>query len=148
MLGKTESELLEKEKDSHRRWLKDATYRQIESRFAMNDSAAAYAASQPNTNAALVFTDLGICPYGLLGCDIGGEIIKDNKNPNKRLYGNVPGFPEKNCVRCRFLLTSYAFLPGLVRRKKRSLELIHQICLEQYERGSKDFSIAMIGRLS
>ena len=34
------------------------------------------------------------------------------------------------------------------RRKKRSLELIHQICLEQYERGSKDFSIAMIGRLS
>ena len=114
LLEKVESELLEKEKDSYRRWLKDATYRQIETRFAMNDPSAAYAASQPHTNAALVFTDLGICPYGLLGCDIGGEIIKDNKNPNKRLYGKVPGFPEKNCVRCRFLLTSPAFLPGLV----------------------------------
>lgn len=33
-------------------------------------------------------------------------------------------------------------------RKKRSLELIHNICKEQYERGSKDFSIPTIGRLS
>jgi hypothetical protein len=33
-------------------------------------------------------------------------------------------------------------------RKKRSLEIIHNICKEQYERGSKDFSIPTIGRLS
>lgn len=33
-------------------------------------------------------------------------------------------------------------------RKKRSLEIIHKICKEQYERGSKDFSIPTIGRLS
>jgi len=33
-------------------------------------------------------------------------------------------------------------------RKKRSLEIIHNICREQYERGSKDFSIPTIGRLS
>jgi len=33
-------------------------------------------------------------------------------------------------------------------RKKRSLEIIHNICKEQYGRGSKDFSIPTIGRLS
>jgi hypothetical protein len=33
-------------------------------------------------------------------------------------------------------------------RKKRSLEIIHNICNEQYERGSKDFSIPTIAPLS
>jgi hypothetical protein len=33
-------------------------------------------------------------------------------------------------------------------RKKRSLEIIHNICKEQYDRGSKDFSIPTISRLS
>lgn len=33
-------------------------------------------------------------------------------------------------------------------RKQRSLDIINQICQEQVERGSKDFSIATIGRLS
>lgn len=33
-------------------------------------------------------------------------------------------------------------------RRKRSLEMVHSICKEQHERGSKDFSVATIGRLS
>ncbi len=33
-------------------------------------------------------------------------------------------------------------------RKQRSLDIINEICREQVERGSKDFSIATIGRLS
>jgi hypothetical protein len=33
-------------------------------------------------------------------------------------------------------------------RKKRSLEIINQVCMEQQEHGSVDFSIATIGRLS
>lgn len=33
-------------------------------------------------------------------------------------------------------------------RRKRSLEIINNICKEQHERGSKDFSIPTIGRLS
>lgn len=33
-------------------------------------------------------------------------------------------------------------------RKKRSLELIHEICREQQERNSNDFSIATVGKLS
>lgn len=33
-------------------------------------------------------------------------------------------------------------------RKQRSLELIYEICREQYERGSKDFSVATIARIA
>lgn len=37
---------------------------------------------------------------------------------------------------------------GANAQKRRNLDLIHQICQEQYQKGSKDFSIATIGRLS
>lgn len=37
---------------------------------------------------------------------------------------------------------------GAKAQKIRNLDLIHQICQEQFERGGKDFSIATIGRLS
>lgn len=33
-------------------------------------------------------------------------------------------------------------------RKQRNLEIIHSICREQFERGSKDFSVATIARMS
>lgn len=33
-------------------------------------------------------------------------------------------------------------------RKQRSLELIYEVCREQYERGSKDFSVATIARIA
>ena len=33
-------------------------------------------------------------------------------------------------------------------RKARSLRLIHAVCVEQQDRGSNDYSIATIGRLS
>ena len=33
-------------------------------------------------------------------------------------------------------------------RRKKSLEVLNEVCKEQYDRGSKDFSIAMIGGLS
>lgn len=33
-------------------------------------------------------------------------------------------------------------------RKRRSLETLHEVCREQHERGSKDFGIAVIARLS
>ena len=33
-------------------------------------------------------------------------------------------------------------------RKKQSLEIIHNICKEQYEGGSKDFSVATIAKIS
>jgi hypothetical protein len=33
-------------------------------------------------------------------------------------------------------------------RTQRSLEIVHQVCREQYERGSPDFSYGTIGKLS
>lgn len=33
-------------------------------------------------------------------------------------------------------------------RKQRSLEVIHDVCREQYERGSRDFSVATIARIA
>jgi len=33
-------------------------------------------------------------------------------------------------------------------RKKKTLDLIHEVCREQYERGSKDFSVATIARIA
>lgn len=33
-------------------------------------------------------------------------------------------------------------------RKRKNLELIHAVCREQYERGSKDFSVATISRIA
>ena len=41
-----------------------------------------------------------------------------------------------------------ALCTGADPRKVRSLRLIHAICVEQHERGSDDYSIATIGRLS
>ena len=37
---------------------------------------------------------------------------------------------------------------GADARKRRNLDLVYEICREQHERGSKDFTLATIGRLS
>lgn len=37
---------------------------------------------------------------------------------------------------------------GADARKRRNLDLVHEICREQHERGSKNFTLATIGRLS
>ena len=37
---------------------------------------------------------------------------------------------------------------GADARKRRNLDLVYEICREQHERGSKDFTLSTIGRLS
>jgi hypothetical protein len=37
---------------------------------------------------------------------------------------------------------------GANARKAKNLDIVHAVCREQFERGSKDFSVAIIGRLS
>ena len=65
VLEEAESKIIIKEKDSLIRFLKDESIKNIESRFATNDPAAAIAASQQISSAAFQFTDLGVCPIGL-----------------------------------------------------------------------------------
>ena len=116
VMNGAEAALLETDKESYRRFLQNATYEQMETRFAVNNPAALFALSQQTAIPSAVFDDKGICPMGCGACDIGGDVIKDWKNgSNKTINAPVAGYPaEKNCVRCRFFLTGPAFLPGLV----------------------------------
>lgn len=113
IMREAERKMLEQEKSIYRRFLQEATYQQIQERFAVNDHAALFAASQQKSAASFVFEDKGICLMGCGACDIGGEEM--TKRGTTKLYASVPGFPhEKNCVRCRFFITGPAFLPGLI----------------------------------
>ncbi len=114
VMSEAEKALLETDKESYRRFLQNATYEQLEARFAANDPAAFWAVSQQKTFSSVVFEDKGICPMGCGACDIGGDAMRKTSN-NKTLYAPVAGYPaEKNCVRCRFFLSGPAFLPGLI----------------------------------
>lgn len=137
VLEEAERRTLEADQSSHRRFLKDATYEQIKTRFAsLSDDAPLAAVGVPGTG--LVFEDRGICPVGGAKCDVGGEEI--GKRKDERVFTPVPGYPrERNCVRCRFFLTGPAFLPGLTANFNAVSERAHRASthwqdLEQRER--------------
>ena len=84
---------------------------QVSQRFASISVDAMHAAIGHQSAATFVFDDKGICPVGGSMCDVGGECIKERQQ--EQIYAPVPGYPEHNCVRCRFFLSGPAFLPGL-----------------------------------
>lgn len=104
--------LMVNEQENYGRWLKDKTYEQMEASAAFNDPAAIRAVMQAmQTGSSLVKDDKGFCPKGGWGCDSGGVYVNDDTS--KVTYGEVPGYPEKNCTRCRWFLTGPAFIDGL-----------------------------------
>ncbi|WP_144143980.1 integrase family protein [Paraburkholderia sp. BCC1884] len=104
--------LLVNEQENYVRWLKDKTYEQLEASGAYYDPAAIHAVMRANQcNASLLKDDKGLCPRGGWGCDSGGVYI--NEDSGQVTYGEVPGYPQKNCVRCRWFFTGPAFLDGL-----------------------------------
>ncbi|MCW5300342.1 hypothetical protein DXT88_19395 [Herbaspirillum lusitanum] len=104
--------LMVNEQENYGRWLKDKTYQQIESGVAYNDPAAIQAVMHVMRNgASLVKDDKGFCPKGGWACDSGGVYVNDDTG--KVSYGEVPGYPQKNCPRCRWFLTGPAFIDGL-----------------------------------
>lgn len=112
-MNEAEQKMIEQEQDSYMRWLKDATYKQLEAYSASNDPASLQAVlNTQQSRASFIKDDKGICPKGCFGCDTGGTYTNDDTG--KISYGVVPGYPEQNCVRCRWFLTGSAFLPGLV----------------------------------
>jgi hypothetical protein len=112
-MNEAEKKMAEHEQDSYMRWLKDATYKQLEEYSASNDPASLQAVlNAQQSGASFIKDDKGICPKGCLGCDTGGTYT--NAELGTTSYGIVPGYPEQNCVRCRWFLTGPAFLPGLV----------------------------------
>ena len=112
-MNEAEKKLAENEQDTYARWLKDATYNQLEAYTASNDPASIQAVlSAQQSGATFIKDDKGICPKSCLGCDTG--YIYTNDDTGKKHIQPVPGYPEQNCVRCRWFITGPAFLPGLV----------------------------------
>ena len=104
--------LMVNEQENYARWLKDKTYEQMAASAAFNDPAAIRAVIQVMQHgASLVKDDKGFCPKGGWGCDSGGVYV--NEDTKRITYGEVPGYPQKNCPRCRWFLTGPAFIDGL-----------------------------------
>lgn len=112
-MNQGEKNILENDKEAFGRFLRDAKYEQLENSVVANDPIAYQAViNAQQSGASIVISDKGICPKGCFGCDSGGTYINDDTD--KTTYGPVPGFPEQNCIRCRWFVTGPAFLPGLV----------------------------------
>lgn len=103
-----------KEQDSYIRWLRDASLAQLEMNGACVDASVFKAIKDTfnNGGASLMRTNLGLCAKGGQGCHDGG--VSYDENTGELTYGEVPGPPEKNCVRCRWFMTGPAFLQALV----------------------------------
>jgi len=112
-MNQAEQNILENDKESFGRFLRDAKYEQLETSVATNDPIAYQAVmNAQQSGASIIIGDKGICPKGNFGCENGGVFV--NSETDKTTVGAVPGFPEQNCVRCRWFVTGPAFLPGLV----------------------------------
>lgn len=112
-MNQAEKSILENDKEAFNRFIRDAKYEQLEASVAANDPIAFQTIiNAQKSGASIVISDKGVCPKGCFGCDSGGTYTNDDTD--KTTYGSVPGFPEQNCVRCRWFITGPAFLPGLV----------------------------------
>lgn len=112
-MNEAEKRMAEQDQESYHRWLMDATLQQLEVNTAVNDPIALQAVINAQQScASFIKDDKGICPKGALGCTTGGRYTNDDFNTVS--YGNVPGYPQQNCVQCRWFLTGPAFLPGLI----------------------------------
>jgi len=112
-MTEAEKRISSQEHDSFARWLKDATYKELENNGVYSDPLAIEAVMAAQSSVANFSMDSkGICPKGATGCDSGG--IYFNDDTGKISYGPIQGYPEKNCVRCRWFISGPAFLCGLV----------------------------------
>jgi len=111
-MEEAEKRLMETEQTNFLRWAKDAKYKELQANGAYCDPASIQAVIHAQASGtSLVKNSKGICPKGGWGCDSGGIYVNDNTG--QITYGTVPGYPEKNCPRCRWFITGPAFLPGL-----------------------------------
>lgn len=112
VMDEASKRLMATEQENYVRWLKDKSYQQLESHGAYGDPAAIQAMMQSmQQGASLTKDDKGFCPKGGWACDSGGVYVNDDTG--KVSYGEVPGYPQKNCPRCRWFFTGPAFVDGL-----------------------------------
>lgn len=96
-------------KEQLAQWHKDQRHNpDVIGRLFANPSEDAVRAMQGATTNHIAFLGHGVCTTAQQGCQVGGEALAPKK------YAPVPGWPEQNCVQCRFFLTGPAWLGGLM----------------------------------
>ncbi len=112
-MKQAELSLVQKEQASFEQFLREADYEALKLNTVYNDLSSCNAFIESQTcGVGITISDIGFCPNSCSGC-INGEKIINNDNATVS-YGPVDGYPEKNCVRCRWFITGPAFLSGLV----------------------------------
>ncbi|MFS1422206.1 integrase family protein [Shewanella sp. 10N.286.48.B5] len=112
-----------KSKQSVRNFLKDASMEQIQCKMVYNNEDSVQAALVNRNPIGWEERSCGMCLVGgntvksdevstLGGCWNGGEVIRDAKVAQRRVYASVPHGSE-NCIRCRWFITEARYLPAL-----------------------------------
>ncbi|MCR5228452.1 MAG: hypothetical protein K6E27_14730 [Eubacterium sp.] len=113
VLNNANIELNRKEEEAFERFLRNASYEQLQNHVVVNDEDVyGVVLSAKEYKLQLELTDCGFCTKACLGCSNGGKII--NEDTGRITYVEVPGYPKANCIRCRWFVTGPPFLPGLV----------------------------------
>ncbi|WP_065204330.1 gamma-mobile-trio integrase GmtZ, partial [Shewanella woodyi] len=105
--------------------IRNQQFEAIRGSLVSNDPLAFNKLNDGHPASAFSFTDIGICPMGGGNCDQGGEVENDQVQIKKYLPVASGHLGEKNCIRCRFFITSPAFLGGLT-------SVFNEISLKQF----------------
>lgn len=112
ILDEAERKVLDAQQQNSLRSLKQKTIDSLSSEFASLDVVNALSLAKGCNELGYIVTEVGICPNGASLCHIGGECLTPDRNKNIE-WASVSGYPKKNCIRCRFNLSSLAFINGL-----------------------------------
>jgi hypothetical protein len=105
--------------------IRNKKFEELKDSLVPNDRLTFSKLNADHPPSAFSFTDIGICPMGGGRCEQGGDVENDEVKIKKYLpvpYGHLG---EKNCIRCRFFITSPAFLGGLT-------AVFNEISLKQF----------------
>lgn len=113
-----------KEEQNLKDFLSNANEQQILNNFSFKNKSSIQAALVCRNPIGWAELYIGLCLMGrnitnndlnnnVGGCHNGGELMKDSKNPQQRIYGPVPHGPE-NCVQCRWFITDSSHLLQLI----------------------------------
>ncbi|PMG27769.1 integrase [Shewanella sp. 10N.286.52.C2] len=122
-MDEAHGELDAKSKQSVRNFLKDASMEQIQCKMVYHSDDSIQAALTNRNPIGWEERSCGMCLVGgntvksdevstIGGCWNGGELIRDAKAAQGRVYASVPHGPE-NCPRCRWFITEAHYLPAL-----------------------------------
>nr|WP_258176868.1 hypothetical protein [Photobacterium damselae] len=122
-MSEAHGELDAKSTQSVRNFLKDASMEQIQCKMVYHSDDSIQAALVNRNPIGWEERSCGMCLVGgntvksdevstLGGCWNGGELIRNSKTAQNRIYASVPHGAE-NCIRCRWFITEARYLPAL-----------------------------------